>query len=234
MSFATFGTGITSLILLPVLSIVFDVLLGSDLSSPDLVRIGYAAALVSLAATAANGIVNAVAADRNLGIFQEVFTRRRFDPAYWVSVAIVPGIFSLITGAVTLTMVFLFSPDHNIQLLTRVLVLAFFSLICGLLLGVAAAGIGVNLPDPYLGGTILTSTLPILAGVIVPVSDYPTWLAALGWVTPLSGVTASLTDPDFILVAKDFALAIIWCTIGVISTRHAMKRLRSGIRRDVL
>ena len=51
VTFATVGTAVTTLALLPLLDIAFDVLMGADLASDDLVRTGYAACLVSLAVT---------------------------------------------------------------------------------------------------------------------------------------------------------------------------------------
>lgn len=86
-AFATLGTAVVTLLVLPLLDVLFDVLMGSDLSAPDLVRTGYAAALVALAVSVASGVVGTVATDRMLGVFQEVHTRRRLDVAYWLSVA---------------------------------------------------------------------------------------------------------------------------------------------------
>jgi len=80
-AFATLGTAVVTLLVLPLLDVLFDVLMGSDLSAPDLVRTGYAAALVALAVSVASGVVGTVATDRMLGVFQEVHTRRRLDVA---------------------------------------------------------------------------------------------------------------------------------------------------------
>ena len=81
-AFATLGTAVVTLLVLPLFDVLFDVTMGSDLSAPNLERTGYAAALVALAVSVAGGVVAAVAGDRNLGVFQEVHLRRAVDPVY--------------------------------------------------------------------------------------------------------------------------------------------------------
>lgn len=233
MAFATLGTAVTTLALLPLLDIAFDVLMGADLASQDLVRTGYAAALVGLAVTVASGIVSAVAADRNLGVFQEVCTLRRVDPAYWAAVSLMPMLLSTITGGLSIGAVFALSPAHDTALLGRVALLGLCALACGALLGAGAAGAGVSLPDPYLGATLLSSTLPILAGVIVPVSAYPPWLRALSALAPLSGTVGAITG-SAVGALKDLGLSALWCAAGLAASQYAVHQLRSGARHDPL
>ena len=165
-SFATVGTVLSTLLVLPLLDILFDVLLGADLSAPNLVRTGYAAALAALTTSVAGGVVGQVVADRNRGVFQEVHMRRRVDAAYWLSLGVVPTLLATTTGAAAIGAVHLLSPVHDAGMLGRVLVLAPVAVTCGLLMGVAAGGIGVDAPDPYLGLTIVSALLPLLTGVI--------------------------------------------------------------------
>ncbi|SDN58958.1 ABC-2 type transport system permease protein [Actinomyces ruminicola] len=236
-AFATLGTAVVTLLVLPLLSIAYDVLLGADLSAPDLVRTGYAAALVALASSVCAGVVGTAATDRNLGVFQEVHTRRRADPAYWLAVAAVPALLAAATGAAAIGAVFVLSPAHDAAMLGRVVALAPIAVVCGLLLGVGAAGIGVDLPDPYLGATIVSTFLPLLTGVIVPLSLCPAWLRALGTLLPMSGtVTALDAGADAVgpLLARDLLVALAWAGVGLGATRHAVARLRAGLRRDVL
>ncbi|MDK7271448.1 MULTISPECIES: ABC transporter permease [Actinotignum] len=234
VTFATVGTAVTTLLVLPLLDVLFDVVLGNDVGTPDLVRTGYAAALVALATSVASGVVSAVATDRALGIFQEVHLRRRFDVVYWVAVTTVPCFLAVSTGIAAIGAVFLLSPDKDALLLGRVALLAVAALVCGVLLGVAAAGIGVDLPDPYLGATLLATFLPVFTGVIVPLEYYPPVLAALANAVPLSGTIAGIAETAGWLVVRDIAVAATWAGVGVIATRHAVARLRSGIRRDVV
>ncbi|PHP53014.1 ABC transporter [Actinomyces ruminis] len=236
-AFATLGTAVVTLLVLPLLSIIYDVLLGADLSAPNLVRTGYAAALVALASSVCAGVVGTVATDRNLGVFQEVHTRRRADLAYWLAVAVVPALLAVLTGAAAIGAVFVLSPAHDAAMLGRVIALAPIAVVCGLLLGVGAAGIGVDLPDPYLGATIVSTFLPLLAGVIVPLSLCPAWLRVLGGIVPLSGTVTVLdsgADDVVPLLAHDLLVALVWAGVGLAATRHAVTRLRAGLRRDVV
>ena len=236
-AFATLGTAVVTLLVLPLLDVLFDVLMGSDLSAPDLVRTGYAAALVALAVSVASGVVGTVATDRMLGVFQEVHTRRRLDVAYWLSVAVVPALLAASTATVAIGVVFALSPLHDVGALGRVITLAAPTIVCGLLMGIMAAGVGVNLPDPYLGATIIATFLPLLTGVIVPLEQCPTWLQALAHLVPLSGTVTVLDAPAAAvpaLLGRDPAVAAVWAGIGLAVTRRAVTRLRQGQRTDII
>ena len=219
-AFATLGTAVVTLLVLPLLDVLFDVLMGSDLSAPDLVRTGYAAALVALAVSVASGVVGTVATDRMLGVFQEVHTRRRLDVAYWLSVAVVPALLAASTATVAIGVVFALSPLHDVGALGRVITLAAPTIVCGLLMGIMAAGVGVNLPDPYLGATIIATFLPLLTGVIVPLEQCPTWLQALAHLVPVSGTLTVLDAPAAAvpaLLGRDLAVAVVWAGSGWLS-----------------
>ena len=236
-AFATLGTAVVTLLVLPLLDVLFDVLMGSDLSAPDLVRTGYAAVLVALSVSVASGVVSTVATDRMLGVFQEVHTRRRLDVAYWLAVAVVPALLAALTAVVAIGAVFTLSPQHDPAMLGRVIVLAAPAIVCGLLMGIAAAGVGVSLPDPYLGTTIIATFLPLLTGVIVPLEQCPAWLQALARVVPVSGTLTVLDAPVDavpVLLGRDLAVAAAWAGIGLAVTRRAITRLRQGQRTDTI
>lgn len=233
-AFASLGTTLTTLLLIPLLDVLFDVLMGHDLSSPNLVRTGYAAALVAVSVS--GGVVSSVAADRNLGVFHEVHTRRRVDAAYWLSAGVMPLILAIPTGAAAIGSVFVLSSAHDIAMLGRVVALVPVVVVCGLLMGVGGAGVGVDLPDPYLGSTVIASLLPLLAGVIVPLSDCPQWLRAAASLVPLSGVVGVIDTTGGIrpAIGHDLGVALAWALAGLLATRHAVVRVRAGLRRDVI
>mgnify|MGYP000912785674 FL=1 len=231
------GTALTTLLLIPLLDVLFDVLMGHDLSSPNLVRTGYAAALVAVAVSVSGGVVSSVAADRNLGVFhEEVHTRRRVDAAYWLSAGVMPLILAIPTGAAAIGSVFVLSSAHDIAMLGRVVALVPVVVVCGLLMGVGGAGVGVDLPDPYLGTTVIASLLPLLAGVIVPLSDCPRWLRAAASLMPLSGVVGVIDTTGGIrpAIGHDLGVTLAWALAGLLATRHAVVRVRAGLRHDVI
>ena len=237
---ATLGTAVTSLIALPVLDIIFNVLLGDDLNAPDFSRIGYASALVTLALSLASGIVGKIVTDRELGVFQEVNMRRRFDLAYWLGSTILPMALSTLTALISIIGVFLISPQHDARQLARIVILALAAVCIGTLVGLACAGIGVSLPDPALALTIASSVLPLTSGVIVPTELYPGWLRALCQAMPLTGMLQTMDTWAFgnaapsMGVARDLLVSLIWAIVGVIFTRIALHMLRNGARTEIV
>ena len=102
ITFATVGTALSTLVIVPGMSVLFSVLLGRDLSAPDPVRIACASALASVVLGVAVGVVARAATDRWLGVFEQVCTARRFDAAYWLGVSAMPVLLALITGITNL------------------------------------------------------------------------------------------------------------------------------------
>lgn len=236
---ATFGTALTALIAVPAVGTVFDVLLGQDLRAPDYTRTGYASAIVSLAMSVASGVVGKVAADRGLGVFQEIVVRRTVDTAYWIGSAVVPVALSVPTLIVTLGGVFLISPSRDVGQLIRIIPLALAAVFIGALFGVCCSGIGVSLPDPYLAATIAGCVVPITAGIVVPVGLYPDWLRTVCVWFPLNGTIRAL---DIVIsghgglgaVRTDMLIAVVWAVVGLLFTRVAVRRLRNGSRQTLL
>ena len=249
ITFATLGTAITTLVLVPGLNVLFTVLLGADLAANDTVRIGCATALIATLSSVAAGIVARVATDRWIGVFEYVCTARPVDAGYWLGAAAVPALLASVTGLSNVGIVWLLSltaPSTGAVsgLLLGALALMPVAVLGGVCLGIFAASLGLYLSDPYTGSNFLAVILPVSAGVIVPVSTYPAWLAWLcSWVPgsrlvqalDTSGGTASSTTPDlFALLAADTALGMLYAAIGLGLTYLAARRIRAGARASLL
>lgn len=232
VAFATVGTAIVTLVVLPLLDIAFAVLMGSDLASPDLARTGYAAALVAWSLSIASGIVAAVASDRARGIYLLIHQYRRFDVAYWLSRAAMPTVLSLVTGVTSIGAVALFT--HDPSMLARVFGLIPIVVIVGFALGVGAGGVGVSLPDPYLGASLLGAFVPVFSGVIVPVDVCPSWVRAVAQLVPGSGLASSVSALNLQGLFHDLACALVYAGIGAAFTQRAVRALRRGRRFDTL
>ena len=113
--FATLGTALVSLLVIPVLEIVYSLLFGADLHSTQLLRTAYVASCVSFTSAICSGMVSRVATDRHLGVFQEVHSWRRFDAAYWLAAALVPVIFATTTAVIA--SVLAGKPESSLMLL---------------------------------------------------------------------------------------------------------------------
>lgn len=248
ITFATLGTAITTLVLVPGLNVLFTVLLGADLAANDTVRIGCATALIATLSSVAAGIVARVATDRWIGVFEYVCTARPVDAGYWLGAAAVPALLASVTGLSNVGIVWLLSltspSGADSGLLLGAIALMPVAILGGVCLGIFAAGLGLYLSDPYTGSNVLSIVLPVSAGVIVPVSTYPAWLAWLcSWVPgsrlvqalDTSGSIASSTAPNlFALLATDTALAVLYAAVGLGLTLLAARRIRAGARASLL
>ncbi|MEW6858478.1 ABC transporter [Trueperella pyogenes] len=234
IAFASIGTALTTLVLLPLLDIAFDVLMGDDLQSPDLVSTAYAAAVIGLIVSISAGIVSASAKDRNLGIFFEIHVRRRFDPIYWLAISAIPTMLGIVTAFVAFVSVYVVSgqalaPRDLFLLVPTALAVGFF-------LGIAATGVGVGLPDPYLGTTLIGVFLPVAAGVIVPLNYAPSWIRHVATAIPGSRTVQAIHDRAITcsVVGVDVALSIVWALIGMVFVRVAVGRIRRGLKVSVV
>lgn len=248
ITFATLGTAITTLVLVPGLNVLFTVLLGADLAANDTVRIGCATALIATLSSVAAGIVARVATDRWIGVFEYVCTARPVDAGYWLGAAAVPALLASVTGLSNVGIVWLLSltspSGAGSGLLLGAIALMPVAILGGVCLGIFAAGLGLYLSDPYTGSNVLSIVLPVSAGVIVPVSTYPAWLAwVCSWVPgsrlvqalDTSGSITSSTAPDlFALLATDAALAVLYAAVGLGLTFLAARRIRAGARASLL
>ena len=171
------------------------------------------------------------------------------DAGYWLCAAAVPALLASVTGLSNVGIVWLLSltapsTGAGSGLLLGAIALMPAAVLCGVCLGIFAAGLGLYLSDPYTGSNFLSIILPVSAGVIVPVSTYPAWLAwVCSWVPgsrlvqalDTSGSIASSTTPNlFALLATDAALAVLYAAIGLGLTVIAARRIRSGARASLL
>jgi len=170
ITFATVGTALSTLVIVPGLSVLFSVLLGRDLSAPDPVRIACASALASVVLGVAAGVVARAATDRWLGVFEQVCTARRFDAAYWLGVSAMPVLLALITGITNLGVAAAYagfggSLEGSLSMLVRSVTLLPLALMAGICLGVFAAG-------PGRAGKTLKANLASISGSVTQINNY--------------------------------------------------------------
>ena len=171
------------------------------------------------------------------------------DAGYWLGAAAVPALLASVTGLSNVGIVWLLSltapsTGAGSGLLLGAIALMPVAVLGGVCLGIFAAGLGLYLSDPYTGSNFLSIILPVSAGVIVPVSTYPAWLAWLcSWVPgsrlvqalDTSGGIVSGAAPDlFALLAVDTVLAGLYAAAGLGLTLLAARRIRAGARASLL
>ncbi len=234
---ASFGTIITTLILVPLLEVAFTVLLSADVAAPSQARTGYAAAIVASSLGVCTGLVSKIVTDRNLGVFREIQFYRTVDLAYWLGSAIVPLFLSMVTGVVTVLVVFLVFDSGDWHDLGMASLLCLGALPSGLLLGIFCSCIGVGLSDPYLGATLAGAIIPITAGVVVPTALYPQTLQVTCQFLPLTRAMKALDDftggTELLLaLVTDWAISLAWALLGLLILRAAVRHLKNGARKE--
>lgn len=103
-------------------------------------------------------------------------------------------------------------------------------------MGIAASGIGIGLPDPYLGSTIIGVFLPVTAGVIVPLQYAPQWLRHIATFIPGGRAVQTIYDGSLLFraVAVDVLVSLAWAAVGIVFVRVAISRIRNGSKVSVL
>lgn len=234
IAYATVGTTLVTMLVVPLFEVVFNVLLGNDLGAQDMLRTAYASALVAMGLGVCSGLVSKVATDRNLGIFQEVHQYRTVDIAYWAGSAVMPILLAIPTGVVSLVVITVAGGARGWSMVLNISALAVVAIFIGVLVGIAMAGIGVALSDPYQGANFANAIVPILSGVIVPVALFPNWLAGLSRAIPISGTIRALSTAlqsgqlNLALLLVDVGVAAGWAVIGLAVVGLAIRRIKSG------
>ncbi|VDG76122.1 Uncharacterised protein [Actinobaculum suis] len=220
-AFATVFTALVTFIVMPLLSIAFNVLLGDTLNSPDVVRIMYASATLSAAAGTMAGYTSEVVRARDIEVVRAIQPYRRIDVAFWLGICVTPVILSLCTCIVSFGAATLFalsggnshprssgagtvmasgetgevvaSSARLVPDLWVIILLILSALFIGLCLGIFAAGLGINRDNPYAVSNVLDVLLTVTSGVVVPYALYPVWLQKLLLPFPMHG-TIDLLD----------------------------------------
>ena len=157
---------------------LFTVLLGADLAANDTVRIGCASALIATLSSVAAGIVARVATDRWIGVFEYVYGSP--GGCWLLARAAVPALLASVTGLSNVGIVWLFIPPAPSTGAAWGLIGAIALMPVTILGGVC---LGILPPGSVCTCRIRTRARMFCllfcrsAGVIVPVSTYPAWLA---------------------------------------------------------
>lgn len=103
-------------------------------------------------------------------------------------------------------------------------------------MGIAASGIGIGLPNPYLGSTTIGVFLPATAGVIVPLQYAPQWLRHIAGFIPGGRAVQTIYDGSLLFhaVVVDVLVSLAWAAVGIVFVRVAISRIRNGSKVSVL
>lgn len=233
-------TALTSLVAVPLLELLFLLALSASLGAANLLHIAYASVLLGLGTSILAGTVGQVSYDRMSGVLQDTLAYRFFYLPYWGSKIFVPALLGLAVAVSSCLGIFLLDPEHQLDAFLAALALL---LPVALLMGLASVGVAtlsLGLKDPYLLSNILGGLLPLTAGVLVPLSLYPSWLAQLVTFLPLTASVEAFrllaeggpVTGVLFLLAREALVSCLWLLVGVAASRLVMSALRSGRRRQ--
>jgi len=231
------STAITKLVLIPVLDVFLLVAVLYSVGVADIRAATYASILLSFGLSVLTGAVGQVTQDRMRGVAEEVVSRGLWNPTYWTAKLAVPAFLSLVPAFLGALAVFAIdfhnsggAPDY--ALFQRVLWLIPLSALVGALVGVTASIASFALEDPYLISNVANMVLLLTAGVVLPLSLYPTWLAAIARFLPFTALIEAVrtTGPAAPLLLREFAVALAWLAVGLLIAKRVLALIRSGKR----
>ena len=236
-AFESFGTALTSLVITPLLQalLLVSFLTAAGVSGGvELREAAYGSILIAFGLAIMNGAVVEGAYDRQIGVVQEVVGHTLWNPAYWTGKILVPMLLGIPPAILSALAVYAVIGAGDVGLLWRVLWLIPISALVGALIGIAATIASFGLADPYLISNIANTGLLITAGVVLPLSLYPGWLAALAQLLPFTAAIEAMrtAGPMWPLVLRELLVAFGWFGVGVLLSRRVLAAIRSGKRTD--
>ena len=228
-------TTITTLLITPLLSVIFLTAIVTAVGASDALVATYAAILVSFGITVLTGTVEQVTCDRQIGVAHEVISHGIWNPTYWIGKSLVPVILGIAPALITAVAAYLITGANSGDLLIKTLLLIPLAALVGALIGVAA-GIGsLGMSNPYLISNLAGTVLLITAGVVIPLTLYPSWLVWIARLLPFTAVVEMLrleatasTGSFWVLLLREIGLGVGWLTVGLILARIVVARIRAG------
>ncbi len=228
------ATAVTSLVLTPLLEVLLLVAVSASVGSSDLRDTAYAGILVAFGLTVLTGAVEQVTRDRRLGVLQEVIGHGLTNAPYWAGKLVVPVTLGVVPALAGAAVVFWLDPSHDAQALERVLLLIPLAALSGGLVGLTAAIASLARTDPYIVSNSAHGVLLITAGVVLPLSLYPQWLAWVALALPFTAAVEAVRAESGValLVLREIGVALAWFSISLLIGRRVLAALRSGRRTE--
>ncbi|WP_279038265.1 ABC transporter permease [Lactobacillus taiwanensis] len=207
-------------LLLPLVSLIMFLLIAFG-ASQDYSRI-----LVGSVITTGIGIVVASTVyDQNINLLDDIFSIRPTFKNYWlvkfVIAALVLSLETIFLGVIGLLVL------NKVNIIPRLFLALPFEIFISVLLAYFCAVWGMKKENPYWLSNIVTGSLIILAGMIIPVSEYPTWLKFFAELLPISNLIDWIVNSNIfsqrmlILLIK----ILVWYLICILSTKIIHSKL---------
>lgn len=234
------STAVTSLIFVPLFEVILLVAITASMGSVDLISVAYSAIVLALGLTIITGTVGQVTRDRNLGVLNEMLIYRFYYAPYWLSKVCVSAILGLVVAMLSSVVVFAMAAENNASSLFSILALLPFVAFCSSLAAIGVSTLSIGLRDPYFVSNIVQGLLPLTAGVVVPLSSYPTVLQSIAYVLPFTGAIEAMrglaSGQHFsavsVFLMRELVVCGGWLLIGVLTSATVVRAIRDGRRRE--
>lgn len=240
---ANVGTALTSLVAVPLLGVVLlvAITLAAGAGPDAAVATAYAGVVVAFGAAIVSGTVAQVTTDRQIGVLADVLVGRPVHPAYWISKVSVPVLTGTAVAMGALLALGAVVPASRSLLVGALVVLPVVA-VAGACSAVAAATLSIGLKDPYLISNVVVALVPLSAGVVVPVVDYPDALRFLASALPFTASIEALRaigdasavpwSSVAVLAVRELVVCGAWLLCGLAASRFVVAALRSGRRSE--
>lgn len=234
---ATTGTVVVTFLAKPILEVVLIVAYVAASGGTSLALVAYAGLLVSAVSGIATGVAGSVAVDRGHGVLLEILGRGGSTAVFWVSRLAVPAVLAGAMTSVGLTTIFLLGLVPA-SLFAAAMALLPVALITGGLLAILVGALAAVMRDPFLAADITVWILPILTGVVAPLTAYPQGFSAWCHCVPGANIISALRQSAaqettiWLPALRDLASAACLALVGIGLMRLAVHTLRRGHRSE--
>ncbi|MDR2660856.1 MAG: ABC transporter permease [Lactobacillaceae bacterium] len=224
--FQNWRTFVVSFLLEPIFGILMITLLSAQFSSANAIKSVVAMTAISGIQMLLNSLSALFVGDQMRGIAREVAVVAPYSIRYWFSKIIVAIIVALGQTIVILTLIIILT--HDISWLTRAVIILLPMMISGTIVSFVAVIASWQKEDPYLVPNIINTVIVLLSGVIVPISQYPNWLAFFANILPFSHSIEWLTTGNG-QIYPDFIIAAVWLTGAIILYLWKLNKIKQKL-----
>lgn len=212
-------------VLLPLISLVMFLLIAFD-ANQDYSRTLLGTVITSAISSGIGAINTSFVYDQNIGIFDDVVSIRPNFRKYLLPKFVIASLVSiseiLLLGGVGLVAL------NKYNLFSKLFAAIPLVVIISSLLGFFGSVQGIKRNNPYWLTNIISGSLFLLAGVIIPISEYPQWLRIIAEILPISNLldwfnSAKVFDLNLEIV---FIKCVIWFIICLFCYQQLIFKLK--------
>lgn len=152
--------------------------------------------------------------DASLRIDFEMIAKKPFSFRYWMSKCITSAIIGTILLIINLVLALCFGAP--LYLILRVVILLPLLCLTGIIFGFTAWAISWQMNDPYFLANFFSAIIQLVAGILVVITAYPTWLKSIALIFPFASPVTFIKTGSANLIAS-IIITLIWLLAGLIA-----------------